>query len=94
MQSQESGTQRLATTYQGRRRLMGSYDWVTVEMFDDKLREILNRMTADELVSEVPGIYPEVAEHFNNDVLEELEGEREEDDDREDCEETDERDAS
>lgn len=53
------------------------YSWVTTEMFDRKLREIVGRMTTDELLA-VPGIYDELREDLNNQILDELKEEREE----------------
>jgi len=54
---------------------MSRYDWVTDEMFDNKLEEILARHTGDALLY-IPGLYELVREEFNNDVLRELESER------------------
>lgn len=54
----------------------GRFDWVTQEMFDKKLGEILEQQ-AGTLLS-IPGMYEVVSEYFNNDVLRELESEREE----------------
>jgi len=51
------------------------YSWVTDEMFENKLEEILSRHTGDELLH-IPGLYELVREEFNNKVLEELEDER------------------
>lgn len=55
---------------------MSRYSWVTNEMFDNKLEEIV----ADEggiRVLHIPGVYEIVKEHFNNEVLEALESDRE-----------------
>ena len=53
------------------------YSWITDEMFEMKLSEIISNMSALELLTQVPGLYGEVREHFNNEVLQELESERE-----------------
>ena len=55
---------------------MSNYDWVTDEMFDNKLEDILARHTGDGLLY-IPGVYELVKEEFNNEVLQELERERE-----------------
>jgi hypothetical protein len=44
---------------------------ITNEMFDDKLAQVLGRMSGDEVLA-IPGVYEIVAEHLNNEVLEEL----------------------
>lgn len=49
----------------------GAYGWVTNELFDDKLRNIIDRGPASLLLT-VPGVYEAVSEHYNNQVLEEL----------------------
>lgn len=51
---------------------MKNYDWVTQEMFDSKLKEIINQTPASTLLN-IPGVYEAMSEHFNNDVLEECE---------------------
>jgi hypothetical protein len=62
---------------------MKDHSWVTTEMFDSRLREIVNDElnTAispfDNLIS-IPGVYEILAEHYNNDVLNELEDDRQE----------------
>lgn len=56
---------------------VSDYSWVTDEMFDKKLGEILEKIPGDSLVAEVPNIYSEVKEYFNNQVLQELALERE-----------------
>lgn len=53
---------------------MKNYDWVTDEMFDAKLVELLAKMTAQEIL-QIPGVYEEVSEHLNNQALDELERE-------------------
>lgn len=52
------------------------YDWVTDEMFENKLNELAN----EEDLMNIPGVYELVQEHLNNDVLKELEKEREDED--------------
>lgn len=47
------------------------YGWVTSAMFDDKLREIIDRGRASLLLS-VPGVYEAVSEYYSNQVLEKL----------------------
>ena len=49
------------------------YDWVTDEMFDEKLREVAQ----DFDLLTVPGVYELVKEEFNNEVLKALEQDRE-----------------
>lgn len=53
------------------------YSWVTTEMFDEKLEELVGKMTPAELMA-MPGFYEIASEELNNKVLEELEAEREE----------------
>lgn len=50
---------------------------ITDQMFDEKLMEILSRMRASALL-QIEGIYEIVSEHFNNEVIEEIEMESEE----------------
>ena len=52
------------------------YEWVTSELFDRKLAEIVGEMTGWEVI-QIPEVYVAVSEHLNNQVLEELEQERE-----------------
>lgn len=47
---------------------------VTQEQFDQKLIEILSGMTGAQLLS-IPGIYEILAEEFNYEVFDALEGE-------------------
>lgn len=54
----------------------GDYSWVTDGMFRDKLEEIMDRGQASDLLT-IPGVYEACSEHFNNEVLDELEAERE-----------------
>lgn len=56
---------------------MARYDWITDEMFNDKLAELLGNMSAAELLA-VPGAYEVFSEELNNDVLSALEAERDE----------------
>jgi len=53
------------------------YSWVTNEMFDAKLMELLERMSPGELMS-ISGIYEALVEELNNQILDELRDEREE----------------
>lgn len=55
---------------------MSTYDWVTTEMFDEALQELLSKETGSDLLS-IPGVYEVLSEHFNNEVLEKLEEKRE-----------------
>lgn len=50
------------------------YAYVTDEMFDDKLAELIGEKTPEQLLA-IPGVYEILREHFNNDVLEELDKE-------------------
>ncbi len=61
-----------------------NYDWVTDEMFREKLEQLVNETYASELIS-IPGVYEHLADHFNNDVLSELEAERDSDEEDLDC---------
>jgi hypothetical protein len=47
---------------------------ITTAQFDDKLEEILDRQTGGKLLS-IAGVYEVLSEHFNNEVIEELERE-------------------
>jgi len=55
---------------------MEDYSWVTNEAFDKKLAEIMDRHNGEALL-QVEGAHAAFCEHFNNQVLEELEQERE-----------------
>ena len=55
---------------------MSDYDWITDEMFDDALMEIIDKVRINTLVREVEGVYELVKEYYNNDVLTKLEKER------------------
>lgn len=46
-------------------------------MFDEKLAELVHEDT--DFILSIPGVHEILSEHFNNDVLEALEQEREED---------------
>jgi len=48
---------------------MGTYDGMTNGDFERHLFGLLENMTAAQLLMEIPSIYSEVSEHFNNDVL-------------------------
>lgn len=56
---------------------MPSTDWsfVTDEMFDRKLRDLVIAVGPDELLS-VPGVYDCLKEYYNNDVLDLCKSER------------------
>lgn len=64
----------------------GQYDWVTDDLFDGALENMVGGMSASELLA-VPGVYEALSEALNNDVLDYLtenrekkEGEDEDDD--------------
>ena len=67
---------------------MPDYSSVTQEEFDEKLEEILGRMSVDQLMA-IPGFYEIVREELNNEVLEALRPEEDEkqvlDDDDDEC---------
>ncbi len=50
----------------------GEYDWVTHEMFQNELEKILDGMTGGAILM-VPGAWEVFAEYFNDEVLENLE---------------------
>jgi len=52
------------------------YDWITEDMFYEKVENILNRLSGIELLA-IPGIYAILCEELNNQVLEELTEDRE-----------------
>ncbi len=54
-----------------RNRADGGFEFVTQELFDEKLEEILDEQTGSTLLA-IPGLYEVVSEHFNNQVLDEL----------------------
>ena len=45
----------------------GPYAWVTDDMFDAALQEIVNERHAE--ILSIPGVYEVLSEHYNNDVL-------------------------
>jgi hypothetical protein len=53
------------------------FSWVTTELFDEELKEILDAEYAPDLLS-IPGVYEILSEHFNNEVLTNLQRHREE----------------
>ena len=55
---------------------MTDYSWVTHKMFDKKLEEIIEERF--DIIS-IPGVYEVLSEHFSDQVLEELEEDREDD---------------
>tara|TARA_R100001510_G_scaffold17549_1_gene14847 strand:+ start:1656 stop:1838 length:183 start_codon:yes stop_codon:yes gene_type:complete len=52
--------------------MMDDYSWVTDEMFDDALMEIVDKQGLVSLLR-IEGVYELVKEHYNNEVLEKLE---------------------
>ena len=54
---------------------MDDYSWVTDEMFDDALMEIVEKEGLISLLR-IEGVYELVKEHYNNKVLEKLEQSR------------------
>ena len=68
---------------------MPDYASITQEEFDEKLEEIIGRMTTDQLMA-IPGFYEVVSEELNNEVLEALRPEEDDepralDDDDDEC---------
>ncbi len=53
------------------------YANVTHQEFEATLNLLLRGMTAEQLVAQVPDIYIDVSEHFNNEVLDRVLKERE-----------------
>ena len=53
------------------------YSWVTDEMFDEALMEIVDKQGITSLIR-IEGVYELVKEHYNNEVLEKLEERKEE----------------
>lgn len=51
-----------------------SYKWVSSEMFAEKMEEILEEMSGESVLA-IPGVYKIVEEHFEAEILEELEAE-------------------
>ena len=49
-----------------------TYDWITDEMFNEELENILDSLSATELLAFVPSIYDVLREEFNNDILENI----------------------
>jgi hypothetical protein len=56
---------------------VNDYSWVTTEMFAKKLEELVGKLSTAELMA-MPGFYEIASEELNNEVLKELEDEREE----------------
>jgi hypothetical protein len=56
------------------------FGWVTNEIFDEELKEVLAGQTALEIL-DIPGIYEILSEHYNNEVLTNLQRHREEEED-------------
>lgn len=55
---------------------MEKYDWITTEMFDAKLAELLDKMSGAQVLA-IPGVFEIVSEELNNEALAELSAERE-----------------
>lgn len=53
---------------------MTTYKWVSNEMVKEKLEEILEEMTGENLLT-IPGLFEIVGEHFRDEIMEELEAE-------------------
>ena len=53
------------------------YSWVTEEMFDEALMEIVDKQGIISLIR-IEGVYELVKEHYNNEVLAKLEERKEE----------------
>jgi len=54
---------------------MDDYSWITDEMFDEALMEIVDNQGLVSLLR-IEGVYELVKEHYNNEVLEKLEQNR------------------
>lgn len=54
------------------------FSWVTTEMFDEELKEILASDNDAVSLLSIPGIYEILAEHYNNEILVNLKRHREE----------------
>lgn len=52
------------------------FSWVTTDQFDAKLGEIMDRDFEPSNLLGIPGIYEIMSEHLNNEVLGELEQEK------------------
>ena len=50
-------------------------DWITQDMYNEKIKEIINELGTNELLK-VPGVYDLVSEYYNDTAVEELEEER------------------
>lgn len=48
------------------------WSWVDEDMYQEKLRSMLEEMSALDLLNTVPGMMDEVREVLHNDILEEL----------------------
>ena len=51
-----------------------SYKWVSKEMFEEKLEEILGEMSGESILM-IPGVYKLVEQYFEDEINEELEAE-------------------
>jgi len=56
---------------------MTGYEWVTTEMFTNKLEELVHQYVLREWVT-IPGLYEILSEYYYNEVLAELKSEKEE----------------
>lgn len=56
-------------------RTMVDYSWITDEMFDEALMEIVDKQGPLSILR-IEGVYELVKEHYNNEVLEKLEQSR------------------
>lgn len=61
---------------------MNDYSFITQEMFDEKLKELVGEMSAGEILS-VEGVYEGLSEELNNRILDELFDEHQADNDEE-----------
>lgn len=59
----------------------GDYSWVTDDMFQTKLEDIVGRLGTDALMA-IPSIHEILSEELNNQVLEELDDDNRRDNDR------------
>ena len=53
-----------------------SYSWITQEMFDAELENIVKEEAETGKLLSIPGVYEAVSEHFNNAVIKNLEDKR------------------
>ena len=60
---------------------MTDYSTMTQSDFDNILSEILDELTATDLLIQVPAIYSDLVEEFNNEILDRWAAEQERDED-------------